>query len=585
MRVAGAFLLFALATTACAEQAKIKSEEGNLLLQAEKKVYVGEEGDGYFLTERLQKHETDIADVDTRVTGMDGRVTDFESDSEDLERRIKSVEDLVGGSLADNMTTLIDLVNMVMDKVKSVEVAVGENGERLDLLQDEGAYTLPTWSSREMLTEPVPNNGQTLHIYGRNLLTGGAYVCSFTTKVDGKFVTKSVVGSHTEKGIACDIPVLDTPSSKTFDYTIDLEELHGTSKQTVEFRGADKAVKTISMQAAQPVISVDTLDYGVDSAAKTLEFVVNYTDPDVDDRKNLKLTVTTKDFNTNLIKRKDTPTFDDGHSATITIDVSKLSRTKKYTITLSAADTHTTTTVLFKFEFDQLLDNGWTRIAKIRGSDGSTSSTVAARVQVWQYASKYWTDDKLLNANDKTMNKNNAKYQGFLDKPFSKFKVCSIKNKCYEYHFDRTWDSARAMFAACSGQNGRAPPDCKITAQSEIAELKRGMSDVFELCSGRTGISAGYWYGSRNGQACPRNCPPNDPGFGSIMTDGNRAMLGFGNNLQSQTCSYPDNDGAIGLGLQGQSNQCRCGAGATGYVRAYPSRSCRDCRDAFIYVQ
>ena len=73
-----------------------------------------------------------------------------------------------------------------------------------------------------------------------------------------------------------------------------------------------------------------------------------------------------------------------------------------------------------------------------------------AEDQTFGYSSSYWESDALLNENSPVDERVNAKYQAFLNVPFTTIRMC-VENSnfnCVTHTFDKEWSSAKELFRA-----------------------------------------------------------------------------------------------------------------------------------------
>jgi len=192
----------------------------------------------------------------------------------------------------------------------------------------------------------------------------------------------------------------------------------------------------------------------------------------------------------------------------------------------------------------------WTLVMKI-GMDSTLG-----------YSSKYWEDDKLLDANSPVESAGNAKYAAFLNTPFKQIRMCigAPTTNCVKHAFQKEWSNAKELFTAGYIRDATLDRDAIL--------------DVF---------------GPKKGSY--QDCPMQRPGFNIQCKGYNWARFGFCNNCASQSCQNKDKndaDASIGIGLRGQSTASEMGAGWTQYF-ASGAGTCRPnsmtYKKAWLWVQ
>merc|ERR1719502_772105 len=198
---------------------------------------------------------------------------------------------------------------------------------------------------------------------------------------------------------------------------------------------------------------------------------------------------------------------------------------------------------------------------KARGSDGSSSRNRNG-CETFRYDSSLWQNDALLNADadgaprDNFGTPGNSKYKAFSNHPVSKVRLCrnSGTGNCYTYNVGQTIRNFKYVMTKCNegGTRNRRGGERWCRAPNRRA-FRDGIRNVM-------------------GRRAGRNCDWQLSGFSTKCPDSNRARMGGCVNIPQQGCQTGDNndaDAAIGLGLNGQSSQCRCGFGLTRWARAY----------------
>ena len=152
------------------------------------------------------------------------------------------------------------------------------------------------------------------------------------------------------------------------------------------------------------------------------------------------------------------------------------------------------------------------------------------------YDSELWGNVELLNENSPEGEPVNAKYQHYLDVPFTRLRACvgSAHGHCVHHKFDTAWSSALELFSAGYVR------DHTVDQAGMIQAL---------------GAKPGSY----------RSCPMLMPGFNVICQHNNKARWGFCANCPSKTCrDESEADAAIGIGLRGEGSSA-VGAGWTDY--------------------
>merc|ERR1712129_404831 len=173
------------------------------------------------------------------------------------------------------------------------------------------------------------------------------------------------------------------------------------------------------------------------------------------------------------------------------------------------------------------------------------------------YSSAYWEDDSLLNEGSPGNLTENAKYMSYLTASFSRIRMCvgSPVSNCVEHNFTTEWASAKELFSAGYLRDPSLDRD--------------GILDAFAPTIGSY-----------------RDCPMQRPGFNIQCHGGNWARMGFCNNVPYQACQSSDgqdSDGAIGIGLRGQStNPLEMGAG---WTRLFASPYRKTYKDVWLWVK
>ncbi|CAE7767763.1 rihA [Symbiodinium sp. CCMP2592] len=163
------------------------------------------------------------------------------------------------------------------------------------------------------------------------------------------------------------------------------------------------------------------------------------------------------------------------------------------------------------------------------------------------FSSPLWTNSDLLNKDSAEDKAEDAKYDAFNTVPFKKIRMCvdEPKENCVEHEFKKEYDNAKALFS------GKYIKDTKVD--------KKGILKAFKVKKGTY-----------------QDCPMQRPGFNIECNGGNKARWGYCNNCATQACQNNDNDdadGAIGIGIAGQSTNGELGAGWTAYF-ASPGGQC-----------
>mmetsp|Transcript_1054 Transcript_1054/g.2448 ORF Transcript_1054/g.2448 Transcript_1054/m.2448 type:complete len:290 (+) Transcript_1054:37-906(+) len=163
------------------------------------------------------------------------------------------------------------------------------------------------------------------------------------------------------------------------------------------------------------------------------------------------------------------------------------------------------------------------------------------------FSSPLWTNSELLNKDSAEDKAEDAKYDAFNAVPFKKIRMCvdEPRENCVEHEFKKEYDNAKALFS------GKYMKDTKVD--------KKGILKAFKVKKGTY-----------------QDCPMQRPGFNIECNGGNKARWGYCNNCATQACQNNDNDdadGAIGIGIAGQSTNGELGAGWTAYF-ASPGGGC-----------
>merc|ERR1712110_593543 len=155
------------------------------------------------------------------------------------------------------------------------------------------------------------------------------------------------------------------------------------------------------------------------------------------------------------------------------------------------------------------------------------------RTPLFGFASSYWENDNLYNADADSTTAEDAKFQAFNDKSFNKITVCykEANANCWSYTWtDGTiWNNAIQLFT--SGYQ----------RQSDF--------DDTDFYAALTGIG----YSTNSYQQCQGQ--PQRPGFNIQCNGDYKARFGFCNNCPLETICQPDDssdaDGVAGIGLSG----------------------------------
>mmetsp|Transcript_102201 Transcript_102201/g.243712 ORF Transcript_102201/g.243712 Transcript_102201/m.243712 type:complete len:298 (-) Transcript_102201:74-967(-) len=209
-------------------------------------------------------------------------------------------------------------------------------------------------------------------------------------------------------------------------------------------------------------------------------------------------------------------------------------------------------------------DGGWHQPAAANGDSLLRSESVehedARAEENWKlvlkagktsklgFSSPLWTNSDLLNKDSAEDKAEDAKYEAFNTVPFKKIRMCvdEPKDNCVEHELKKEYDNAKALFS------GKYIKDTKVD--------QKGILKAFKVKKGTY-----------------QDCPMQRPGFNIECNGGNKARWGYCNNCASQACQNNDNDdadGAIGIGIAGQSTTGELGAGWTAYF-ASPGGQCR----------
>jgi hypothetical protein len=284
----------------------------------------------------------------------------------------------------------------------------------------------------------------------------------------------------------------------------------------------------------------------------------------------------------------------DGATVIMKVDPAKLNETamvdkREYTLTVTVKDPVGLESVIQLGMVSQIpvsvIKNGYHLIMKMRGSDGQLARQ-ANDCEKFGYESSYWENDALLNKNDASLTPANAKYELFTNQKFKTIRLCGTDDvaddtRCHEHTFANEWDSAKAMFKECgepTGTDTRSFDNVGSNGNNcRTSQDTREMYDtVFQF--------------SRSAKDCPALLP----GFSQYHWHAS-TRWGYMANKPGENCK-PGNDGwedvdaAIGIGLRGEFNQCRCGAGATpqafhNHQNGVKKISCEYCQDAFLWAK
>lgn len=182
------------------------------------------------------------------------------------------------------------------------------------------------------------------------------------------------------------------------------------------------------------------------------------------------------------------------------------------------------------------------------GSDGVVIMKLKSGSDKFEYHSKYWTDDSVLNENEGPADDADdvdAKLPAFNSQALSKIKVCfKTLSNCYTYDLGQEYASARELFSA-----GFIRSTNLGGGDMTAVEAKKAWTDVF-LPPGHGWYNYFWNGGSGNGCAMQR------PGINTQCRDGNHARIGYCVNCASQGCQASDSndaDAPIGIGLRRQS--------------------------------
>ena len=185
-------------------------------------------------------------------------------------------------------------------------------------------------------------------------------------------------------------------------------------------------------------------------------------------------------------------------------------------------------------------------VSSVEANDNSVASDLAgepwvlvmklADGGVLGYDSELWSNVELLNEDSPEGEPVNAKYQAFLDVPFTRLRACvgSAHGHCFHHRFDTAWSSALELFS-----------------QDYIRDHTVDQAGIVQALGAKPG---NY-----------RTCPMLLPGFNVVCPGNNKARWGFCANCPSKTCRDESQaDAAIGIGLRGESSVA-VGAGWTDY--------------------
>jgi len=215
----------------------------------------------------------------------------------------------------------------------------------------------------------------------------------------------------------------------------------------------------------------------------------------------------------------------------------------------------------------------WQLIMKIRGSDGAKA--VTNQCDKYQYSWDGWANgDEDGDLNDFTLNPANRKFAEFGTQSFRSIMLCSGEptvpadkpplfggTECYIHTFDAAWSSAAELFQSCTTTTDK----CEASTDDAIEEMLR----VFDVTGQKEG------------------CVPLFAGFNQ-KSGGSKTRWGYSNNLAYQACvsAGGDTDAGIGIGLEGQGDQCACGAGNTRwFTSTSDQKGCEGCKNAWIWVK
>lgn len=562
-------------TVAVASTQEVGSDaEGNLVLDGDSvKVTLGAEG---------SVHVIDSASGDVKAK--------LPQDIEDLRRATDDTQT----AIADGFQSLIraddtrqsnsdDAQNDILTAIYNNTMEANKYLSRIaDSMEQMAQKSTLQWvgASKKSLT-----SGENATLYGRGFIARAVGLYSVDVMLGNEKHSQDIV-EVTDTTVTFTTKAMNPPSKTgTADIMLkeDTKEIKFQEDQTSMSVSWTNAVPTIMLEDPMPV-QITAIEYH----AANFEYPINVHVMDAD-HAMADLTVKATSSDTSVIKNANINVGAPNSEGVAVVKITQIENkigTVDVTIMVEDKLNQVSSSVVKRINvFGGIAIDGWELVMKIRGCDGNTaqnSGDAIDKCDYFTYDHPGWEDDKTYgDATTKSLAPANVKFDAFNRLSFTKMRICSGNGNgkfdpktggpiCYTHEFRTPVTSARDIFHGCDITPRNAyyeGNDCRI----QSTEIKDGLVSTFQSTN-------------------HRDCPPQIPGISQHQNDHVKTRFGFGANINTQSCQPSDNqdtDACIGVGLSADAKQqaCVCGAGMTSWFQSYPADDCRDCQDAWIWIQ